>query len=443
MMKSDQICLISLGCPKNLVDSEVMLGLLVEKGYTITTEPADADIILINTCSFIRDATQEALDTIHEAVELKKSGSCHRVVVTGCLPQRYGSVLAKEIPEVDFFLGTEEFPHIVRYLEGALDHHERVVITRTPFLYDHQTPRLLSGHHWSAYIKIAEGCFRSCSFCTVPRIRGRFRSRPIDSICREACLLVDQGVREINLVAQDTTSYGLDLKDGTNLKALLEGLCRIEGLVWVRVLYAYPEHIDLQLLKRMENSEKICNYIDLPIQHINPEILRAMGRPVSRRSLEDLIGKVRETIPGVSIRTTLMVGFPGETAAEFSELVDFVESARFERLGVFEFSPEEGTRAARMRRQVPAYVKRKRRERLMGLQQEISLEHNNELVGKKVLVLTEGQMEEKGMLKGRMATQAPDIDGHVVITQGDASPGQMVDVRITKAYPYDLEGEIV
>ncbi|NIQ37332.1 MAG: 30S ribosomal protein S12 methylthiotransferase RimO [Proteobacteria bacterium] len=442
-MKNEQIFLISLGCPKNLVDSEVMLGLLVEKGYVITTVPSQAEIILINTCSFIKDATRETLDAIHEAVDLKRSGSCRLLIVTGCLPQRYGQDLAREIPEVDFFLGTEEFHGIAQYLEKPADPKERVAIRRTSFLYDHQTPRLLSGHSSSAYIKIAEGCSRSCSFCVIPSLRGRFRSRPMDSIVQEASLLVDQGVREINLVAQETTSYGLDLQDRTTLKRLLERLCLIEDLRWIRVLYAYPEHIDRGLLRLMGSSEKICNYIDLPIQHIDEKILRSMGRPVSRKFLEGLIGQIRGEIPDVAIRTTLMVGFPGERAAQFSELVDFVEATRFERLGVFEFSPEEGTEAARMGEHVPAPVKKRRRERLMALQQRISLDYNRKLIGKTIVALTEGPRGHDGMLTARMETQAPEVDGQIIITKGRAAPGQVVDVRITRAHPYDLEGEMV
>ena len=442
-MKNESVCIISLGCSKNLVDSEVMLGLLVQKGYGIATKPAEADIVIINTCSFIKEATQEALDTILEAGHLRKSGLCRLLIVTGCLPQRYGWTLAREMPGVDFFLGTGEFPRIAQFVEEIPEPEERVAIGRTPFLYDHRTPRLLSGPPYSAYIKIAEGCSRSCSFCVIPSLRGEFRSRPIESIHQEASLLVDQGVREINLVAQDTTSYGLDLQDGTNLTELLESLCHIEGLEWLRILYAYPEHIDSQLLRRMGSSEKICNYVDLPIQHINRKILRAMARPVSRGFLEALIRRIREEISGVCLRTTLMVGFPGETEIQFSELVDFVEEIRFERLGVFRFSPEAGTRAAVMRDQVTEHVKKRRFEHLMELQQRISLEHNQGLIGKRVRVLVEGLLGGNGMMKGRMATQAPDIDGQVIVTTGSASPGQMVDVRITKAHPYDLEGEMV
>ncbi len=442
-MKKEDVCLISLGCPKNLVDSEVMLGLLAEGGYGITTEPSQADIILINTCSFIQEATQETLDTIFEAVHLKRSGSCRLLVVTGCLPQRYGWTLAREMPEVDYFLGTEQFPRIVRYLKRIPNDRQRVAIGRSSFLYDHRTPRLVSGPHHSAYIKIAEGCSRSCSFCIIPTLRGRLRSRPIVSIFQEVSRLVEQGVKEINLVAQDTTSYGQDLRDGTHLKGLLASLSQIEGLQWIRVLYAYPEHVDHQLLRQMRSSEKICNYLDLPLQHINREILRAMARPMPRGSPEALIRKIREEIPGVCLRTTLMVGFPGETEAQFSELVDFVKRIRFERLGVFQFSPEEGTLASRMKNQIPESVKRRRFERLMELQQRISLEHNSRLIGRRVLVLIDGLLGDKDSLAGRMATQAPEIDGRVIMNAGTASPGQMVEVRITKAHPYDLEGEVV
>jgi len=442
-MKGEAVCLISLGCPKNLVDSEVMLGLLTEKGYGITMAPTEADVIVINTCSFIREATQEALDTILEAVNLKRAGSCRLLIVTGCLPQRYAGELVKEMPEVDFFLGTEEFPRIVEYLQATPDHRERIAIGRTSFLYDHKTPRLLSGPLYTAYVKIAEGCSRSCSFCIVPRLRGGFRSRPIPSIHEEVRLLVDQGVREINLVAQDTTSYGRDLRDGTTLVALLESLCRIDSLEWIRILYAFPEYIDSELLRQIGRSEKICNYMDLPVQHVNGQVLRAMARPASRRSLEALIWKIRDAIPGVCLRTTLMVGFPGETEAQFSELLDFVERIRFERLGVFQFSAEEGTQAAKMQGQLPKSVKTKRFKYLMELQQQISLEHNQALIGERIRVLVEGPLGKAGVLKGRMATQAPEIDGQVMIRKGSASPGQMVDVLVTEAHPYDLEGEMV
>jgi ribosomal protein S12 methylthiotransferase len=441
-MKREDVCLISLGCPKNLVDSEVMLGLMAEKGFGITTTPTEADIIVINTCSFIRNATEEALETILKVVPLRTSGSCRLLIVTGCLVQRYGSDLASEMPEVDFFLGTEEFPRIAEYIDGSHDDGDRVAIRRTSFLYDDQTPRLLSGPSYSAYVKVAEGCSRTCSFCVVPRLRGSFRSRSSVSICREASLLVDQGVKEINLVAQDITSYGLDLRDGSDLVTLLDGLCQIEGLRWIRILYAYPEQINGRILERIASSDKICNYIDLPIQHVNRKILRAMGRPGSCDALEALIQQIRREIPNVCLRTTLMVGFPGETEAEFSELLEFVRGARFERLGVFQFSPEEGTRAARMKRQVTKAIKERRFREIMELQQQISLEHNRAMVGKRVVLLIEGSLGEGYQMRGRMATQAPDIDGYVALRGGEARPGEMVEAEITKAHPYDLEGEM-
>jgi ribosomal protein S12 methylthiotransferase len=443
-MKGETVCLISLGCPKNLVDSEVMLGLLAQNGYGITTAPAEADIIVIHTCSFIQAATEEGLETIFEAVHLKGTGSCRLLIVTGCLPQRYGQELVGQMPEVDFFLGTGEFPHIVEYLEGPSENRPQMAIgRRDSFLYDDETPRLLSGPGHSAYIKIAEGCSRSCSFCIVPSLRGRFRSRPISSVYQEARHLVDQGVREINLIAQDTTSYGRDLQDGTTLTALLARLNDLRGLEWIRILYAYPEHIDSDLLRQIRLSDSVCNYIDLPIQHVNEEILRSMGRPVSPGSLEALIRKIRDEIPGVCLRTTLLVGFPGETEAQYSGLLEFVERVRFERLGVFQFSPEDGTRAAAMRSQVPTSVRRRRFERIMELQQRISLENNTALIGETVPVLIEERLGENGMLKGRMATQAPEIDGHVTLSGGTASPGQFVDVLIRRVDPYDLEGEMV
>jgi ribosomal protein S12 methylthiotransferase len=441
-MSREEVCLISLGCPKNLIDSEVILGLLVQKGYGVTDKPAEADILVINTCTFVKDATQEALDTVVEAAHLKRSGSCRLLIVTGCLPQRYGDELAKEIPEVDFFLGTETFPRIIEYIDGKSQNLERVSIGRTGFLYDHQTPRLLSGPSYTAYVKIAEGCSRSCSFCIVPKLRGRFRSRPIFSIREEVDLLVEQGVKEINLVAQDTTSYGVDLNDGTTLVTLLGSLCAIDGLEWIRILYAFPDHIGRDLLRAIRHSGKTCNYLDLPIQHISEEILRAMGRPTSLRAIGELIQEVREEIPGVCLRTTLMVGFPGETERQFSELYDFVKRSRFERLGIFEFSPEEGTSAAKMKRQVSRSIKRRRFERLMELQQQISLEQNRTLIGRTVPVLVEGPLGQIDLWKGRMANQAPEIDGHVVIAGGTTSPGQLVDVVITEAQPYDLRGTI-
>ena len=442
-MPHETVYLVSLGCPKNLVDSEVILGLLVAKGYGIAAAPAEADIVIVNTCTFIEDATRESLDAILETAELKRGDSCRRLIVTGCLAQRYGPTLAREIPEVDFWIGTEQFPRIVEFAEKKPTDPEKVTIQRTSFIYDHTTPRLLSGPPHSAYVKIAEGCSRRCSFCVIPGLRGEPRSRPIESIVQETSLLAEQGVKEINLVAQDVTAYGLDLRDGTTLTGLLRRLCRIDKLTWIRLLYTYPDGIDDELLRLVRESERICNYIDLPLQHIDEDILHAMGRPTHKGFIEGLIRRIRAEIPGVCLRTTLMVGFPGETETQFAQLVDFVEAIRFERLGVFQFSPEEGTRAARMKNQISQGIKNRRFERLMAIQQGISWDHHSKLVGQEVAVLVDGRDEEDGTLRGRMETQAPEIDGQVMIMGGDASPGDVVPVRITRAHPYDLEGEML
>jgi len=442
-MPDEAVYLVSLGCPKNLVDSEVMLGLLVARGYGIAATPGEADIVIVNTCTFIEEATRESLDTILETAKLKHTGSCRLLIVAGCLAQRYGPTLAREIPEVDFLLGTGQFPRIVECVEKKPGDSERVTIQRTSFIYDHTTPRLLSGPTHTAYVKIAEGCSRRCSFCVIPGLRGEPRSRPIESIVQEASLLAEQGVKEINLVAQDVTAYGLDLGDGTTLTGLLTRLCRIDKLAWIRLLYTYPDGIDAELLRLVRESDRICNYIDLPLQHIDEDILHAMRRPAQRGSIDGLIRMIRTEIPGVCLRTTLMVGFPGETEAQFSRLVDFVKAVRFERLGVFQFSPEEGTPAARMKHQVSQGTKKRRFERLMAIQQGISLEHHSELVGKEFAVLVDGRGKEDGVLRGRMETQAPEIDGQVMIMGGDALPGDMLALRITRAYPYDLEGEML
>jgi ribosomal protein S12 methylthiotransferase len=443
VMRDRAVHIISLGCPRNQVDSEVMLGFLVARGFGIAATPDDADTVIINTCTFIDEATQESLDTILEVAELKRAGLCRLVIAAGCLAQRYGPALAREIPEVDFWIGTEQFPRIGQWLEKEPADLERVAIQRTGFIYDHTTPRLLSGPPGSAYVKIGEGCSRRCSFCVIPSLRGEARSRSIESIEREASVLADQGIREINLVAQDVTSYGLDLQDGTNLTRLLDRLRRIEKLTWIRLLYAYPDGVSLELLRQIRESERLCNYLDVPIQHIDEHVLHRMGRSARRGYIERLVGIIRKEIPGVYLRTTLMVGFPGETEAQFSELSDFVQRVCFDRLGVFQFSPQEGTRAARMRHQVPTHVKRRRFDRLMTAQQEISLRRHKHLVGKKVVVLVEGRDPRDGVMKGRMESQAPDVDGQVTIIGPDVSPGDMVRVRVTRAHPYDLEAELL
>lgn len=437
----ETVCLVSLGCPKNLVDSEVILGLLSREGHPLTADPSKAEVIIVNTCSFIKDASQEAIETILQLAPYKREGRCRLLIVSGCLPQRYGKVLEKELPEVDLFVGTGSFQKIPRLLSQQAK--TKSFLSGTSFLYNDKTPRILSTPPFLAYLKIAEGCSRTCTFCTVPRIRGPYRSRPIRSILREAERLADQGVRELILTAQDTTVYGEDLRDGSSLEKLLKGLVRVDGLRWIRILYAYPKlsHFTEDLLKRIGQEEKICPYLDLPIQHIDDDILRRMGRRSKGAEIRNLIQKIRTSIPGIALRTSLIVGFPGESENQFKSLLRFVEETRFDHLGVFKYSPEEGTPASNLSSPVPEDVKEERFRHLMGIQKKISLKRYQRMVGRKMEVLVEKADREKPVLRGRIKTQAPEIDGCVFL-KGKAIPGDWVEARITQALPYDLTAEI-
>ena len=437
----ETVSLISLGCPKNLVDSEVMLGLLSKAGYSLTSHPSEAQIVIVNTCSFIQDATREAIETILQLSRYKEKGCCRLLVVSGCLPQRYGKSLEKEFPEVDLFVGTGDFQN----LPAILSKHQktRTFLSKPTFLYDEKTPRMLSTPSFFAYLKIAEGCSNLCTFCTVPKIRGPYRSRKIPSVLKEAGRLADQGVREIILIAQDTTAYGTDLHDGTNLEKLLKGLIRVEGLRWIRMLYSYPKlhYFTDGFLKLMTREEKICPYLDLPIQHIDDEILKRMGRRSRSHEIYNLLEKIRTALPEISLRTSLIVGFPGETERHFRALLDFVDKARFDHLGAFKYSAEEGTPASRLTGMVPESVKEERLGVLMDLQKRISLKKHRGLVGRRMEVLVEGLDRRRKLFRGRLKTQAPEIDGSVFL-KGRAKPGDWVDARITKALPYDLIGQI-
>jgi ribosomal protein S12 methylthiotransferase len=438
----EKVCLVSLGCPKNLVDSEVILGLLSKEGYPLTTDPSKAEIIIVNTCSFIQDATREAIETILRLVQYKKEGSCRLLIVAGCLPQRYGKVLEKELPEVDLFVGTGAFQKLHQLLNRRPK--RRSFLSGPTFLYDSKTPRILSTLPSFAYIKIAEGCSKTCTFCTVPKIRGAYRSRRSRSILEEAKRLADQGVQEIILIAQDTTAYGEDLRDGTNLEKLLKSLGKVEGLHWIRILYAYPkeQYFTDGLLELMAQEDKICPYIDLPIQHIHDEILKRMGRRSSSREIRSLLQKIRNFLPEVSLRSSLIVGFPGEGEKQFKALLDFVEENRFDHLGCFKYSSEEGTPASRLPDQISDIVKEERLRTLMKLQKKISFEKYRQMVGKKMEVLVEGPNHPEGLLRGRLQTQAPEIDGCVFL-KGKARPGDWVEAQIIQALPYDLVGQIV
>jgi len=439
------VCLVSLGCPKNLVDAEVMLGHLPTDRYQIVTDEAQAEVIIVNTCAFIREAKEESVDTILTVADQKSSGRCKLLVVSGCLSQRYQEELAAELPEVDLFVGTADAPRIVELLDqGLAGTGPRRAIGLPDFLYDHTTPRALSSPFYTAYVKIAEGCANHCSYCVIPSIRGTLRSRSISSVVAEVEDLVNRGVKEINLIAQDVTAFGADRDDGANLVALLEELVKIDGLHWLRLLYAYPDGISEELLALMAREEKICRYLDVPIQHIDDRMLQAMNRRVDGAGIRALIGQIRSYLPDVTLRTSLIVGFPGESDDQFRRLLAFVEEGHFERLGVFRYSREEGTPAAAMPDQVPERVQLARYRRLMKAQSRVSFRKNRALVGRVEPVLVEGVSEESELLlKGRSVRQAPDVDGQVYITAGQANVGDIVQLKITDSSEYDLIGAIV
>jgi ribosomal protein S12 methylthiotransferase len=438
----ERVCLVSLGCPKNLVDSEVTIGLLYEAGYSLTTDPSEAEILVVNTCSFILDATKEAIETILQLSHYRKEGRCRLLVVSGCLPQRYGKTLEKELPEVDLFVGTGDFQNLPQILlhKGR----RKSFLSKPTYLYDEKTPRILSTPPHLAYLKIAEGCSNLCTFCTVPKIRGPYRSRQPQSILKEARRLSEQGVRELILIAQDTTAYGMDLRKRANLETLLKGLIKVEGLRWVRILYSYPKahYFTRELLELIAQEEKICPYLDLPIQHIDDGILKRMGRRSRGHEIRRLLQKIKSSLPEVSLRSSLIVGFPGERSSHFQALLDFVGEIQFDHLGVFKYSSEEGTPAARLPGIVSEKVKEERLRILMELQKKISLRKYRGMVGKRKEVLVEGSDPQKGLLIGRLRTQAPEIDGCVFL-KGNARPGDWVEALITQAFPYDLIGEIV
>jgi ribosomal protein S12 methylthiotransferase len=437
----ERVCLVSLGCPKNLVDSEVILGLLSKEGYLLTTDPFRAEMLIVNTCSFIEEATKEAIETIIHFSRFKKEGRCRLLIVSGCLPQRYGKVLEKELPEVDLFVGTGDFQNLPQLL--IQKPKRKSYLSRSTFLYDETTPRILSTPPFIAYLKVAEGCSNACTFCTVPKIRGRYRSRKLRSVLDEAHRLADQGVQELILIAQDTTAYGRDLRDGTNLEKLLKSLIKVEGLRWIRILYSYPkmENFTDGLLELMAQEKKICPYLDLPIQHIDDDILRRMGRRSKGTEIRHLLQKVRTFIPEVSLRSSLIVGFPGEKETQFKALLDFVKETQFDHLGAFKYSSEEGTPASRLSHPMPETLKEERLKTLMAIQRKISLKKYQALIGQRKLVLVEGPQRERGVLRGRLQTQAPEIDGSVLLN-GKARLGDWVEARMTQALPYDLVAQI-
>jgi ribosomal protein S12 methylthiotransferase len=443
MASKKKIYLISLGCAKNLVDSENVLGLLKTNGFPLVSSVQEAEVAIVNTCGFIRSAVEESIDTILVVAKRKKRGELEALFVIGCFVQRYGYKLLKEIPEVDGWLGTGEVHKIVDILEGRAKESPSFLISRPTYLADHTVPRVQTTPFYSAYLKIAEGCSHKCSYCTIPRLRGPFRSRSLESLLIEAENMVDRGVKEINLIAQDTTMYGRDLAGNIRLEDLLERLTKIQGLRWIRVLYGHPNWISDRLLELVDGQEMICPYLDIPFQHVNEKILKAMGRDCNWQNPWQLIQRIRSRGDRISLRTTVMVGFPGETDKIFDELFGFVKAAEFDHLGAFIFSPEEGTSAARLETLVEESVAKERLDAIMRLQAKISGMKNQGMVGQIVPVLVEGVSPETDLLlKGRTATMAPDVDGQVLINKGEGVIGEIASVRIKEAYAYDLVGEI-
>jgi ribosomal protein S12 methylthiotransferase len=436
--------MVSLGCPKNLVDGEVMLGRLRAQGYELVADAARADIVVVNTCAFIDRARQESIDAILEMAREKEKTPGRRLVVTGCLSQRYDEELRREIPEIDATLGTGQVEDIVRAASGANTSLADAPPGPPTWVYDHTSPRVLSTPPYLAYVKISEGCDYTCSFCIIPTLRGRHRSRAVEDVVAEVRDLAARGVKEVVLVAQDSTRYGLDLGVRDGLAYLLRRLGRIDGLRWIRVMYAYPATLTDGILDAIATEEKVVKYVDVPLQHASESVLHRMSRPTGRGSLLGMLDRIRRRVPGVAIRTSFIVGFPGETEKDFDELVAFVEAGAFEHVGVFTFSDEEGTRSFALPDRVEPRVKERRRRRLMSLQKRLSLRRNRRRVGERLEVLVEGPHPETDLLlRGRLATQAPEIDGSVLLNDGWAEPGQLVTCEVTEAHPYDLVARIV
>ncbi|MCI6172584.1 MAG: 30S ribosomal protein S12 methylthiotransferase RimO [Selenomonas bovis] len=436
---------VSLGCSKNLVDTEMMLGILREHGIELTPEPAEADILIVNTCAFIESAKEESITTILNMAEYKESGRCRSLIVAGCLGQRYGQELLDDMPEADAIIGTGAWNRIMEAVEESLKGHRVVIAGEDKLLYDEHTPRITTTPAYTAYVKIAEGCNNRCAFCAIPYIRGAYRSRPIEDIRDEVVNLAARGVKEIILIAQDTTEYGRDLYGEPQLAKLLRTLCTVEGVHWIRTLYSYPTYFSDELIETIASEPKLVKYVDLPMQHAHDDVLRRMHRPDTQASMRALIEKLRTRIPGVTIRSTFIVGFPGETDAQYQTLRNFLEEMRLDKVGVFTYSREEGTPAYDMPNQVPEDVMQERYHDLMSLQCKISEELNHELEGKELEVLVEGRDEEQANIAvGRSYREAPDVDGQVYIEGDmDSQIGDLVRVRVLQGFTYDVVGERV
>ena len=443
-MKNKKILFISLGCDKNLVDSEVMLGILADRGYEMTDTEDDADIIIINTCCFINDAKEESINTILEMAEYKKTGPCKALIVTGCLAQRYKQEIVDEIPEVDAVIGTSKYDEIFDAVDQALKGSHFLDVDDLDRLPSVPGKRILTtGGHY-AHLKIAEGCDKHCTYCIIPKIRGNYRSVPMEQLLAEAASLAEQGVKELILVAQETTLYGVDLYGKKSLHILLQELAKIKGIRWIRILYCYPEEIYPELIETIKNEKKVCHYLDMPIQHASDAILKRMGRRTTKAQLKETVSLLRKEIPDIVLRTTLIAGFPGETQEQHEELMEFVDEMEFERLGVFAYSPEENTPAASMPDQIPEEIKEERRDAILELQQEIAFDKAADMVGRTLYAMIEGKVADEPAYVARTYADSPDIDGYVFVNTGEMlMSGDFVKVKITGSAEYDLIGELV
>ena len=439
-----KILFISLGCDKNLVDTEVMLGMLASRGYEMTNDEQEADIIVINTCCFIHDAKEESIQNILEMAEYKKNGSAKALIVTGCMAERYRQEILDEIPEVDEVLGTTAYDCILDAVDAALAGQHEVMTADLDALPLPETKRLVTTGGHFAYLKIAEGCDKHCTYCIIPKIRGNFRSVPMERLLKEAQDLAEQGVKELILVAQETTLYGKDLYGEKSLPKLLRELCKISGIRWIRILYCYPEEITDELIQVMKEEPKICHYLDLPIQHANDTILKRMGRRTSKQELIDIVQKLRKEIPDICLRTTLITGFPGETQEQHEEVMEFIDTLEFDRLGAFTYSPEEDTPAATFEDQIDEAVKEDRQADIMELQQEIAFDKAEDMIGREVLVMIEGKVADENAYVGRTYRDAPNVDGLIFInTDVELISGDFAKVKVTGALDYDLIGELM
>ena len=438
-----KVLFISLGCDKNLTDSEEMLGMLVENGYEITNDETEAEVIVINTCAFIHDAKEESVNTILEMARYKEKGTCKALLVTGCLAQRYKEEIVGEIPEVDAVLGTASYDEIIKALNQVFSGESFLEFKDINSLPKHSRKRVITTGGYFEYLKIAEGCDKHCTYCIIPKLRGNFRSIPMEQLLSQAEYLAEQGVRELILVAQETTVYGKDLYGEKSLHILLKKLCQIPGIQWIRVLYCYPEEIYPELIQTMKEEPKICHYLDLPIQHCSDRILKRMGRRTTKQELVDIVETLRREIPDIILRTTLITGFPGETQEDHEELMEFIDTMEFDRLGVFTYSPEEDTPAAIMPDQIDEEVKLDRKAELMELQQEISLDKGNDKIGSVVEVMIEGKVADENAYVARTYGDAPNVDGYIFVnTDTGLMSGDFARVHVTGALEYDLIGEL-